>query len=486
MTAEAIIEAHDGSAGVDGEAVGGQVVALPAPLGTTVPSRSAVRSWAVEHARDVVPLLAGVGAAIATQARPLVAGGVLVVWMVTHLLTDQRRVGRALPGVAQLAQRMAVPLAAAALAVLVGVMSRASVTDAFTIALVATAGLLATAVVVEGRRRPRRVLVVGDRARIGHLAATWGSRRDIDVVGAAVVDEEAEADEPDVHLETFGLPTTRGVDDVRTQVERLHAEAVVVLPAPGVGSAEIRRLGWELEDTGTALAVCTDLGSAAPHRLAFSRIGQHTLVEVAPSRPPLHVRVAKCVIDRVGAAVLLTVLAPLLLTLVALVRLESRGPGFFTQTRVGKGGRPFKVYKLRTMCVQAEEIKSDLHDVDEGNGVLFKVRQDPRITRIGRPLRRTSLDELPQLFNVLRGEMSLVGPRPALPDEVAQYDATARRRLAVRPGITGLWQVSGRSDLDWETAVSLDVAYTDNVTITDDLRICLRTVGAVTSGKGAY
>ena len=123
---------------------------------------------------------------------------------------------------------------------------------------------------------------------------------------------------------------------------------------------------------------------------------------------------------------------------------------------------------------------------DEGNGLLFKIRQDPRVTRVGRVLRRTSLDELPQLLNVLRGEMSLVGPRPALPEEVARYDDAARRRLAVRPGMTGLWQVSGRSDLDVDTAMSLDLRYTDNVTVTEDLRICLRTVGAVTSGRGAY
>ena len=124
--------------------------------------------------------------------------------------------------------------------------------------------------------------------------------------------------------------------------------------------------------------------------------------------------------------------------------------------------------------------------MDEGNGVLFKVRRDPRITRVGGMLRKTSLDELPQLLNVVRGEMSLVGPRPALPQEVEQYDEMARRRLAVQPGMTGLWQVSGRSDLDWDTTVDLDVTYTDNVTIAEDLRICLRTVKAVTSGRGAY
>jgi lipopolysaccharide/colanic/teichoic acid biosynthesis glycosyltransferase len=172
--------------------------------------------------------------------------------------------------------------------------------------------------------------------------------------------------------------------------------------------------------------------------------------------------------------------------MVVAVRLESRGRGLFTQTRVGQNGRLFKVYKMRTMCADAEERKQELSEVDEGNGVLFKMRRDPRITRVGGILRKTSLDELPQLLNVVRGEMSLVGPRPALPQEVEQYDETARRRLAVKPGMTGLWQVSGRSDLDWDTTVDLDVTYTDNVTIAKDLQICLRTVKAVTSGRGAY
>ena len=144
------------------------------------------------------------------------------------------------------------------------------------------------------------------------------------------------------------------------------------------------------------------------------------------------------------------------------------------------------MYKFRTMVVDAEAVKVQLASIDEGNGVLFKIRRDPRVTRIGRHLRRLSLDELPQLVNVLRGEMSLVGPRPALPLEVARYDHRAERRLAVRPGLTGLRQVSGRSDLDWEESLRLDLDYTDNVSLGRDLAICASTVRAVATGRGAY
>jgi lipopolysaccharide/colanic/teichoic acid biosynthesis glycosyltransferase len=144
------------------------------------------------------------------------------------------------------------------------------------------------------------------------------------------------------------------------------------------------------------------------------------------------------------------------------------------------------MYKMRTMVRDAEAIKDDLVRLDQGNGVLFKIQQDPRITRVGWFLRRSSLDELPQLINVVKGEMALIGPRPALPDEVEKYDAVARRRLAVRPGITGLWQVSGRSTLSWERSLELDLDYADNWRLTDDVVIGLRTVDAVARRKGAY
>jgi exopolysaccharide biosynthesis polyprenyl glycosylphosphotransferase len=357
--------------------------------------------------------------------------------------------------------------------------------QALLISLAATVAL-ALATLLAREDRGVRVLVVGDGPRIGEAALAWAQRRDVTVVGAALLGDGEDPKVAHRLAETFGVPTEVGVADLPERVRRLGVDAVVVCPSPGIDAGDIRRLGWAIEGTRARLAVRTELQGIARHRISVSTLAECPLAEIRPSRAPVHVRSAKAAVDRVAGALLLALVSPLLLALVVAVRLDSRGPGLFTQTRVGQHGRPFKVYKLRTMCSEAEAAKRALADRDEGNGVLFKMRQDPRVTRLGRILRKTSLDELPQLINVVRGEMSLVGPRPALPQEVEQYDEIARRRLAVRPGITGLWQVSGRSDLDWDRTVALDVHYTDNITLVDDLRICLRTVRAVTSGRGAY
>ncbi|MDZ5621527.1 sugar transferase [Nocardioides sp. HM23] len=197
-------------------------------------------------------------------------------------------------------------------------------------------------------------------------------------------------------------------------------------------------------------------------------------------------RVVKATLDAVLAALLLVWLSPLLLLLMLAVRLDSAGPAVFRQVRVGKDGRHFEVLKLRTMVDGAEDLKGSLLAANESDGgVLFKIRRDPRITRLGALLRRSSLDELPQLVNVLRGEMSLVGPRPALPDEVAVMDEEALRRFTVRPGMTGLWQVSGRSNLGWSEARAFDTYYADNWTVRGDLAILVRTAKAVVTAEGA-
>jgi exopolysaccharide biosynthesis polyprenyl glycosylphosphotransferase len=190
--------------------------------------------------------------------------------------------------------------------------------------------------------------------------------------------------------------------------------------------------------------------------------------------------------DRVAAALALIVLAPLFVVIALAIRLDDRGPVFFRQTRVGRNGQTFKIFKFRTMVVDAEQRQLQLQSLNEGSGVLFKMRKDPRITKVGAGLRRWSLDELPQLINVLVGDMSLVGPRPALPSEVARYGDHMRRRLVVRPGLTGLWQVSGRSGLPWEEAFRLDLRYVDNWSIMLDLQILWKTWSAVIRGSGAY
>ena len=189
---------------------------------------------------------------------------------------------------------------------------------------------------------------------------------------------------------------------------------------------------------------------------------------------------------RVVALLALLVLLPVLVLLALAVRLDSRGPVLFRQVRVGRSGREFVIYKFRTMRADAELRLHEIRHLNEHDGLLFKIRNDPRISRVGRWLRRFSLDELPQLWNVARGDMALVGPRPPLPREVARYDARTRRRLDVKPGLTGIWQVSGRSDLPWEDAIRLDLTYVEERSVGLDLRIIGRTIGAVLTGRGAY
>jgi exopolysaccharide biosynthesis polyprenyl glycosylphosphotransferase len=194
----------------------------------------------------------------------------------------------------------------------------------------------------------------------------------------------------------------------------------------------------------------------------------------------------KDLFDRTFAAAALISLSPLLVLLAVIIRLHDRGPAFFTQVRVGKDGRVFKIYKFRTMVVDAEQRRTELLDSNDTDGVLFKLRKDPRVTAVGARLRRYSIDELPQLFNVLLGQMSLVGPRPALPDEAARYAEHVRRRLVVRPGLTGLWQVNGRSDLSWEESVRLDLRYVENWSFALDLQIVWKTIMVILQGSGAY
>lgn len=196
---------------------------------------------------------------------------------------------------------------------------------------------------------------------------------------------------------------------------------------------------------------------------------------------------AKRALDVAASLLLLLALAPLLATIALLVYLEDRGPVLYAQVRIGEGGRPFRMFKFRSMVVDADARRADLETDDLAtDGLRFKMRRDPRITRIGRWIRRASIDELPQLWNVLRGEMSLVGPRPAIPSEVEQYDARERRRLNAAPGITCTWQVAGRSELPFDRQVDLDLRYIAERSFWLDLGLLLRTVPAVLSGRGAY
>ncbi|GHH86129.1 hypothetical protein GCM10018793_56870 [Streptomyces sulfonofaciens] len=264
------------------------------------------------------------------------------------------------------------------------------------------------------------------------------------------------------------------------------ADIALVAPGAPLSGERLRRLSWGLGDAGLELALAPGLVEVSVKRLETSSAAGMALLRVAPPvrhgvQPTL-----KHALDRVAAGLGLLVLSPLLLAVALAVRLGSPGPVLYRQERIGKGGVPFVMWKFRTMDVGADERKAELAGQNEQDGPLFKMRADPRVTRVGHLLRRTSLDELPQLANVLRGEMSLVGPRPPLAEEVVHYTAVERRRLAVRPGMTGLWQISGRSDLSWDEAVQLDLQYVDNWSFTSDLDVMARTLRAVVDGRGAY
>jgi exopolysaccharide biosynthesis polyprenyl glycosylphosphotransferase len=294
--------------------------------------------------------------------------------------------------------------------------------------------------------------------------------------------------------ETDGLDRITGVDlpvygcfdRIGEAVLAAGADTVIVLSCPELDGHALRRLAWRLERAEIDLIVASALVDVA---------GERTTIRPVDGLPMLHVehprlagagQVVKAACDLLGAAVLVAVGAPLLLAIAVAIKLDSPGPVLFRQVRVGRHGREFMMIKFRSMCPDATGRLAALRGRSDSDGPLFKMRRDPRVTRVGRWLRRFSLDELPQLFNVLRGHMSLVGPRPPLPEEVAVYPDDVRRRLAVKPGMTGLWQVSGRSDLPWEEAVRLDLRYVENWTLTLDLVILLRTLSAVTRSSGAY
>ena len=283
-----------------------------------------------------------------------------------------------------------------------------------------------------------------------------------------------------------GLEVAGGLDSVTDAVRRLGADTIAVLTCPEIDGARLRELAWDLEKTGTDLCVAPALLDVA---------GPRTTIRPVAGLPVLHVdhpelvgakRAVKGLFDKVSAALALALLAPLFVVIALAIRSTDPGPALFRQTRVGKDGRVFTLYKFRTMVMGAEKQKALLMAQNQADGALFKIRRDPRITRAGALLRRWSLDELPQLLNVLRGDMSLVGPRPALPEEAASYGGQMRRRLVVKPGMTGLWQVSGRSDLPWEEAIRLDVRYVENWSFALDLQIIWKTGSAVLYGRGAY
>ncbi|MFI7400893.1 sugar transferase [Streptomyces sp. NPDC049541] len=283
-----------------------------------------------------------------------------------------------------------------------------------------------------------------------------------------------------------GVPVVGRLTDVAKHVHHDGYRVVAVTPDPHWTPDRLQRLAWNLEGSEAEMVVAPVLMEVAGPRLHVDAVLGIPLLRVSLPAFTGGRRAIKAVVDRVGAAVLLLLFAPLMVSVALLVLADSRGGAFYRQRRVGKDGREFTILKFRTMVADAHRARAELADQNEGAGLLFKVRHDPRVTRVGGVLRRYSLDELPQLFNVLTGSMSLVGPRPPLPEECAAYDPDIRRRLLVKPGLTGLWQISGRSDLPWEEAVRLDLRYVEDWSLALDTVILWKTMRAVLHGQGAY
>jgi exopolysaccharide biosynthesis polyprenyl glycosylphosphotransferase len=288
----------------------------------------------------------------------------------------------------------------------------------------------------------------------------------------------------DTEDELEGVPVVGRLKDLAEHVRRGGYRVVAVASDPYWSPRRLQELAWNLEGSEAEMVVAPVLMEVAGPRLHVSAVLGMPLLRVSAPAFSGARRVVKEIVDRVGSALLLTMFSPLVLLLSVLIMLDSRGAVFYRQRRVGKDGRAFTMIKFRTMVRGAHKQRTGL--ANEGSGPLFKMRKDPRVTRVGAFLRRYSLDELPQLFNVLGGSMSLVGPRPPLPEETKKYGPDVRRRLLVKPGMTGLWQVSGRSDLPWEESVRLDLRYVEDWSLTLDAVIMWKTVRAVVTGQGAY
>jgi exopolysaccharide biosynthesis polyprenyl glycosylphosphotransferase len=352
------------------------------------------------------------------------------------------------------------------------------------VSLVLGVHLAARVALRRGRRRGRfaqRVLVVGLERSVAALVRS--TRRDaaagLRVVGACV--------RRSTGAQVEGVPVLGTPEDVVSALRGCRADTVLLTAWSDVAEEDLRRLAWALEGSGVQLLVAPRVAEVALTRLHIRAVGGVPLLRIEEPEFTGVRRVAKGVLDRGGAAVGLLVLAPLLLVVAALVKFTSPGPVLFRQERVGVRGTTFRMRKFRTMTVDAEERLGELEHLNEhAGGPLFKIKDDPRITPLGRVLRRWSLDELPQLIDVLTGAMSLVGPRPPLAREVEQYEHDVHRRLLVKPGITGLWQVSGRSDLSWDETVRTDLWYVENWSFGLDLMIVLRTLRAVLRRSGAY
>ncbi|AQT78730.1 UDP-phosphate galactose phosphotransferase [Mycolicibacterium litorale] len=332
-----------------------------------------------------------------------------------------------------------------------------------------------------------RVLAVGSAPAVRDLTKSLAREEwsEYMVVGACIPGRASgsELDVPGVRK----IPTFGDESNVVGAVTATGSHAVAVTATEHFDGRAFRDLSWELEKLNVDLLVAPGVVDVAGPRLQMRPVSGLPLIHV--EKPQYHgaKRFQKRLFDLAFASMVLLCGLPVLLLIAVAIKMTSRGPIFYRQERIGMDGLPFEMIKFRTMVDGADRMLDDLMDRNESEGgVLFKMRSDPRVTPVGRILRKYSLDEIPQFINVLKRDMSVVGPRPPLANEVKSYDDHARKRLLVRPGITGLWQVSGRSDLSWEDSVRLDLFYVENWSMVSDLLIALKTVKAVLGHSGAY
>ncbi|WP_150307664.1 sugar transferase [Planctomonas psychrotolerans] len=329
-----------------------------------------------------------------------------------------------------------------------------------------------------------RAIVVGEREDVEYVVGQIHRKSGAayQVVGTALDGDPTGC----VTIDSLRIPVVSDLSRVARAAASLGADVVIVAGQPSAGNHYIRNLGWDLEGTNAELVVASRLTNIAGPRIHFRPVEGLPLMHVELPQYEGGKHVLKRLFDMAVSGGALLVLSPLLLVLAVIVRVDSPGPVLFRQERVGRNGRTFHMLKFRSMVETAEDDLASLLDRNEGAGILFKIKNDPRITRAGKTLRKYSLDELPQLWNILVGDMSLVGPRPPLQREVLAYESHVHRRLYIKPGLTGMWQVNGRSNLSWEESVRLDLYYVENWSLTGDLMIIWRTFRVLLKPIGAF
>lgn len=438
-------------------------------------------------------IVAGLAIALAGAGFSWALAGLPVAWALVAGLTGAYRSRVLSPGAHDLRPILlagVVLLAAVSVLEVAGISVRDTTVIAGILLVTASASAVrfATRLTINARRRAgectQRVLVVGEAAPVTEMVERL-RRTPHAIVPIAVV---VPSDQVEL-VRDLDLPVAViSEDDPETTVTAAAAhlaDGVLLVPGGTIPTTVWRGIAraceWHKLQLMFSPAV-VDVATTAP----MMPVAGVPVLAVPRPGPAGAGQVVKVAVDRVGAAVGLVLIAPVLLVIAFAIRLDTNGPIVFRQVRIGANGVPFKIFKFRTMHTDAEQVLARLRHLNESEGPLFKLRVDPRVTRVGRVMRKLSLDELPQLLNVLVGHMSLVGPRPPLPSEVAAYTRVERRRLLVKPGLTGLWQVGGRSELGWVEAVQLDIRYVESWSLPLDLRILARTVPAVMRGTGAF